>query len=213
MVQDYTHISIILDRTGSMQTIRDDVIRGFNTFLSEQQRQGGNATLTLVQFDSQNPYEVIHHFKPIKDVPKLDRKTYVPRASTPLYDTIGRGINDLEQSLARLAAEGAPSKVMMVIITDGYENASQEFTRAQVAKMIREKQEKDRWEFIFLSATLESMQDVQQMGVSDDTSLIFASSSEGQQRMWTSLSRQTSKYRSGEKKKFSFDEEDRQDTE
>lgn len=213
MLRDYTHISIILDRTGSMASIRDDVIGGFNTFLAEQKQQGGKATLTLVQFDSQDPYEVVHHFRPLETVPELDRHTYVPRASTPLYDAIGRGITDLEQSLARLQAEGAPSKVMMVIITDGYENASQEFTRDQVAKMIQEKQNQDGWQFIFLSAAWESMQDVQSMGVSDDVCLAFVADAPGQEKMWASLSKQTSKYRKGEKKKFSFDEEDRQDTE
>jgi hypothetical protein len=83
MKDGYTHISIILDRTGSMESIRDDTIGGFNTFLEEQKKQPGMATLTLVQFDSQDSYEVIHDFKPVDEILPLTRETYVPRASTP----------------------------------------------------------------------------------------------------------------------------------
>ena len=79
MRQDYTHLAVILDRTGSMESIRDDTIGGFNAFLEEQQQQPGYATLTLVQFDTQDPYEVIHRLRPINEIPKLTRATYVPR--------------------------------------------------------------------------------------------------------------------------------------
>jgi hypothetical protein len=110
MKDDYTHISVILDRTGSMQTIRDDTIGGFNAFLEDQKKQPGQATLTLVQFDSEDPYEVIHDFKPIADIPPLTRETFVPRASTPLLDAMGRGINDLEKRIADLPEQNGRRK-------------------------------------------------------------------------------------------------------
>jgi hypothetical protein len=93
-----SHIAVILDRTGSMADIRDDVIGGFNTFLLDQQAQPTPATLTLVQFDSEDPYEIVQPVAPIHQARPLTRATYVPRASTPLYDAIGRGIVDLEAS-------------------------------------------------------------------------------------------------------------------
>src|ERR1035438_2609360 len=105
MKQDYTHITVILDRTGSMESIRDDTIGGFNTFLEQQKAEPGMATLTLVQFDTQDPYEVIHRFKRIQEVPALTRETFVPRASTPLLDALGRGINDLEAGIGQLKEE------------------------------------------------------------------------------------------------------------
>jgi len=141
MRQDYTHIAVILDRTGSMAVIRDDTIGGFNTFLQQQKAEPGSATLTLVQFDSQDPYqdpyEVIHRFKPIAEVPELTRETYVPRASTPLLDAMGRGIIDLEKSLSELSEADRPAKVVMVVVTDGQENASREFRKEQIEKMIQ----------------------------------------------------------------------------
>ena len=136
MKNDYTHLTVILDRTGSMESIRDDTIGGFNSFLEEQQKLPGQATITLVQFDSQDPYEVICRFTPALEVPKLNREMYVPRAQTPLLDAIGRGVNDLEASLAKLADNARPSKVVLAIVTDGQENASREFTRVQIVKMM-----------------------------------------------------------------------------
>src|SRR4030095_16541051 len=103
MKDGYTHISVILDRTGSMESIRDDTIGGFNAFLNARKAEPGSATLTLVQFDSQDPYEIVHQFKPLADVPELTRQTFVPRANTPLLDAIGRGVNDLEKNLADMA--------------------------------------------------------------------------------------------------------------
>lgn len=95
-MKDQSHITVILDRTGSMMEIRDDVIGGFNAFLAEQQAASTPATFTLVQFDSQDPYEVLHHDRPIAEVTPLTPEQYLPRASTPLYDAMGRGILDLE---------------------------------------------------------------------------------------------------------------------
>src|SRR6185436_3857887 len=99
MKNDYTHISIILDRSGSMASIRDDTIGGLNSFLRDQKGQPGTATLTLVQFDTQDPYEVIQHFTPIDEVPQLTRESFVPRGGTPLLDALGRGVNDLDETL------------------------------------------------------------------------------------------------------------------
>ena len=192
-----------------MESIRDDTIGGFNTFLKEQKAQPGRATLTLVQFDSQDPYEVIHRFKPIKDVPGLTRETYVPRASTPLPDAMGRGINDLENSLAKLKEEDRPSQVMMVIITDGQENSSREFRKDQIEKMIKEKTDKDNWQFVFLSADLAAIDDAISMGIHADAVMLFEKNSMGSSEMWASLSGQTADYRSARKQKFGFDQEDR----
>ncbi len=210
MNQDYTHITVILDRTGSMESIRDDVIGGFNAFLHEQKQQAGKATLTLVQFDTQDPYEVVHHWREIKTVPELNKKTYVPRASTPLYDAIGRGINDLEASIGKLPESVRPSQVMMVIITDGQENSSKEFTKDKVTQMIAEKQKKHDWQFVFLSADLEAMNEARNLGFSENASLFFEKSDAGSAKAFHSLSKRTAEYRSRKKKQFGFDATDLQ---
>ncbi len=210
MKPDYTHIAVILDRTGSMEAIRDDTIGGFNAFLQQQKAEPGTATLTLVQFDSQDPYEVIHHFKPIAEVLELTRETYVPRASTPLLDALGRGINDLEQSLSQLGQADRPAKVVMVVVTDGQENASREFRKEQIEEMIKEKTEKEGWQFVFLSADLAAIKDAHAVGFASSASLFYQKSGLGSKGAWTSLSRRTSDYRSQRLEEFAFLEEDQQ---
>jgi len=205
-----THITIILDRTGSMEIIRDDVIGGFNTFLENQQKEEDIATLTLVQFDSQDPYEVIHEYKPIAKIPKLSRETYVPRASTPLLDAMGRGINDLEKNLADMKKNERPGKVVMVIITDGQENSSVEFKKDQIVRMIRDKQEKNKWQFVFLSADLDAISDAEGYGFKNRAMMAFDSSSAGVHDAFASLSQSISSYRSDLLEDVGFDEKDRE---
>jgi Mg-chelatase subunit ChlD len=209
MKQDHTHITVILDRSGSMEAILEDIIGGFNTFLRQQQAEQGTATLTLVQFDSQAPYEVIHGFKPIGEIPPLTRETYVPRASTPLLDTLGRGIIDLERNLAGLADAARPTKVVMIVVTDGQENSSQEFSRVQVEMMIKDKTAKNDWQFVFVSADLAAIGDAAAVGIAPDSTLLFEKSGEGSAKVWNSLSARTSDYRSSRKQKMEFEEEDR----
>lgn len=166
------------------------------------------ATLTLVQFDSEDPYEVIHDFKLISAVPKLTRKTYVPRAMTPLLDAIGRGINDLEQNLAVMPKKEKPAHVVMLVVTDGQENDSQEFTREQITKMINKKQE-DGWKFIFLSADLDAIDDAIAHGVRAMSAMSYDKDEAGVAAAWSSTSKQYGNLRSGRVENVVFDEFDR----
>lgn len=206
---DYTHIAVILDRSGSMESIREDIIGGFNSFVQDQQKQPGTATLTLVQFDTQDPYEIVHRFKPIEAIPTLTQETYVPRGSTPLLDALGRGINDLRKTNADMGKEESPSKVVVVIITDGQENSSREFSRDQVVKMIKERSDKDDWQFVFLSADLAAIGDAMSYGIPADAALLFDKSRTGTVGALASLSARISDYRTGKKKKMGFDPKDR----
>jgi len=209
MKDNYTHISVILDRTGSMESIRDDTIGGFNAFLNAQKADPGLASLTLVQFDSQDPYEIVHQFKPLTEVPELTRETFVPRASTPLLDAIGRGINDLEKSLADITENERPSRVVMVLITDGQENASREFRKDQIEKMIKEKQEKAAWQFVFLSADLAAIGDALATGMRPAAVMAHEKDGHGTSAAWAALSRSISDYRRGNKEDVTFTDEDR----
>lgn len=207
---EYTHISVILDRTGSMESIRDDTIGGFNAFLQEQKQQEfGMATLTLVQFDSQDPYEVIHQFIPIQTVSEMTRQTYVPRAATPLLDAIGRGINDLEQRLAAMEPSQKPARVVFVIITDGQENSSREFLKYQIVKMLQEKQEHEGWQCVFLSADLDSINDALSYGFQAEATMSYDKSEKGAASVWASLSAKIANYRGAKATNVIFTEDDR----
>jgi hypothetical protein len=178
-----------------MEIIRDDTIGGFNTFLKEQKALPGKATLSLVQFDSQDPYEVVHNFKDIQEVPELTRDTFVPRACTPLLDAIGRSINDVASALA--VKTDKPEKVVIVIITDGQENASMEFRKDQIEKMVKEKQDTDKWQFVFLSADLASIGDAMALGFNAASTMAYDQDKHGVKSMYSSISHSVASYRTG----------------
>lgn len=206
---DYTHITILLDRTGSMESIRNDIIDGFNDFLETQKEESTHATITLIQFDSVEPYQVVYAYQPIAAAPKLSRKNYIPRGNTPLFDAMGRGIIDLGKQLAAMKKKGCPDKVIFVVVTDGRENASLEFTKEEVRKLVKVKSEKWNWQFVFLSADLDAMQDGSAMGIDSASSLLFQKTAEGNKAAWRSLSERTVDYRAARRKKMDFDPEDR----
>ena len=203
-----SHITVILDRTGSMQDIRDDVVGGFNAFLAEQQTAPGPTTFTLVQFDSQDPYEVLHAARDIAHVTPLTLEQYVPRASTPLYDAMGRGIVDLEATLAKMPEDDRASKVIFVVVTDGAENASREFDRAAVMKLIEAKKAAG-WDFVFLSADMSSFDDAGAMGIDHGARLAFSKSKRGNDSAWQAASKKVRARVVGEADSVVFDEEDR----
>ena len=203
-----SHITVILDRTGSMDSIREDVVGGFNAFLAQQQAAPEQATFTLVQFDSQDPYEVLHAAADIATVQPLSLEQYVPRASTPLYDAMGRGILDLEASLAARTEAERPGKVIFVVVTDGLENASREFDRARVTALIEAKKQLD-WEFVFLSADLDAFHDAGRIGVDHASRVMFSKSKQGNDRAWALASMKIRDVRSGVAEKVVFDDDER----
>lgn len=209
MKDNYTHITVILDRSGSMESIREDMIGGFNAFLKEQQGADGVATLTLVQFDTQAPYEVVHSFKLIQAVRPLTAATYVPRGGTPLLDALGRGINDLDATLARMGENDRPAKVVFVIVTDGMENASREFSRNQIARMIAEKQEVAGWNLVFLSADLAAIEEAEGMNVLYQRAMAFDKTAQGSKDAFQSVSANVARMRRGEAPNAAFSPEDR----
>lgn len=194
---DRTHICMILDRTGSMESIKQDTIGGFNSYIAAQKSLPTPATFTLVQFDSQDPFEVIHKFTDIQMVADLTGQTYMPRASTPLYDAVGRGINDLKAGLGALPEALRPKKIVMVIVTDGQENASREFTGAQVRKMIAEAKEAG-WQFVFLSADESAISDSSSLNIDASNAAFFKKSTAGANEMWERVANRSVAFRRSE---------------
>lgn len=163
-----TEIVVVLDRSGSMGSIKDDAIGGFNHFLTEQQKLPGKAWMTLVQFDDE--YETVHDHVKICDVPKLTNETYQPRSCTALLDAIGRTI---------VKADALESKqVSFVILTDGLENVSKEYNRSQIFDMIKERKDKG-WLVIFLAANQDAIASGSNMGISHGQALTFANTGKG----------------------------------
>lgn len=175
-------ITIVLDRSGSMNSIKDDTIGGFNTFLEEQKKLNDDDLLTLVQFD--NEYEIIHNAVPLKEIEPLTNKTFIPRGSTALLDALGRTINSTGARLAAMKEEDRPDKVIFVIITDGHENASREFKHENVMEMINHQSEKYSWDFIYLGANQDAIDVGTKLGIGAGSSMTYASTSVGTHAGW-----------------------------
>ena len=213
MKQDKADITIILDRTGSMEPIRDDTIGGFNRFVEDQKLGPGECLMTLVQFDSQEPFEMVYRAVSVKDVKPITRETYVPRAATPLLDAIGRGINDTGKRLSEVEEAERPGKVIFVVITDGLENASKEFKKATIKEMVERQREVYKWEFVFLGANMDAIQEGQAMGMAAAASLTVTPDAAGAKAAYASLGRATTAYRAGAAQNMAWSEEDRKQQE
>lgn len=160
MRNDLTDITLIVDRSGSMQACLSDAQGGINTFIEEQKKADGDALLTLIQFDTE--YEFVHQGKPIQET---DGYTLVPRGMTALLDAVGRGINSTGERLASISEEERPGCVVVAIVTDGHENSSKEFKRDQIRQMIEEQQNKWKWNFTFLGADQNAFDEGVSMGI------------------------------------------------
>ena len=163
MNKNYTEIAFILDRSGSMKSCQDAAIEGFNRFLGEQQQAKGLAKLTLVLFDDE--YLVPAQSLPVAEIVPLTRETYVPRNTTALLDAIGRTIDDLGTRLVEIPDADRPGQVIVTILTDGLENASQTFTWKDVAAKIKHQTEAYKWTFLFLGANQDAIATAAQMNI------------------------------------------------
>ena len=166
MKNNLTDITFLLDRTGSMSSIASDVVGGVNTFIEKQKAAPGEALFTLIQFDSLDPHEVIHNAKPIHGVPEMQQNDFVPRSTTPLLDALGMAIAKTGERLSKVSEQDRPGKVIFVVFTDGYENASKEYKKEKIAEMVKHQTEKYQWDFIFLGAGIDAFAEAGQIGVS-----------------------------------------------
>ena len=160
MRNELTDITMIVDRSGSMASIKSDAEGGINTFVELQKQEPGEALLTLVQFDTH--YEFVHSGIPIKQVPAF---TLVPRGGTALLDAVGRAINETGARLAAMDEAQRPGLVVVVIVTDGEENSSCEFRREQIRAMIELQQTVYKWQFTFLAANQDAFAEGASLGI------------------------------------------------
>lgn len=165
---NYTHIAVLLDRSGSMQTIKDDTEGGFDAFIGEQRKNPGRCDVTLAQFD--NTYEEVYIAEPLAAVPPLDLQ---PRGGTALLDGIGRLINTTGSRLADMPEDDRPGAVIVVIMTDGMENSSQEFALPVINKMITEQTERYGWTFVYLGANQDAISVADGLGVAPGMAMTY----------------------------------------
>ena len=163
MRKDLTDITLVVDRSGSMQSIRDDAEGGVNALIQDQAEQPGEAIITLVEFDTE--YDFV-----LQGVPARDVRPYrlVPRGSTALLDAVGRAINETGARLAAMPEADRPGLVVFVVVTDGHENSSRELTKDQVREMVEHQQSVYKWQFTFLGADADAFAEAGGIGIDRD---------------------------------------------
>ena len=177
MKKGLTELVFILDRSGSMAGLESDTIGGFNSMLKRQKEVEGEAVVTTVLFDDQ--YELLHDRIAMEDIRPLTGEQYYVRGCTALLDAIGRTIQKIANVQKYMASGQRAEKVIVVITTDGLENASREYSRERVCRMIEEEQEKHGWEFLFLGANMDAVSEGARLGIRADRAVTYECSSAG----------------------------------
>lgn len=200
---DYTHIAVIADRSGSMYTIQDDMNNGLKTFLEEQNLFPGKLLVDLTTFDSTVDRVLLGG-----SVEDVVHPIIQPRGMTALLDGIGVTVTSLGERLASMAEADRPGKVIVMIVTDGGENSSTEYTNERIKELVTTQREKYQWEFIFLGANIDSFSVAGSWGIPAGSTINYTASSTGANSVMNVASMYVTRSRTGTATAFTDEERD-----
>ena len=193
MKKELVELVFILDKSGSMAGLESDTIGGYNSMLAKQQAADGECRITTVLFD--HNYELLHDRADIHAVSPITDKEYYVGGMTALLDAVGLTISKIVRAQKSVAKEQRAEKVMFVIITDGYENASKEYSSDKVKKMIERQKTVYDWEFVFLGANIDAVETASSLGISADRAVDYLADSQGTQLSYQAMSDAVLAYR------------------
>lgn len=195
MRNNETKIIFILDRSGSMCGLEQETIGGFNSLIEKQKGEDGKAFVTTVLFDTE--MDIIHNHKCINDISRLTSKQYYPRGATALLDAVGSTILNEKRRIDK--KESTPSRTLVIITTDGYENASKEFTYQDIKTLITKQKEIYDWEFLFLGANIDSEIEASKFGICKERTVNYHADRKGMKVHYDELAKTVSHYRTHNK--------------
>ena len=161
-----SELVFLLDRSGSMAGLESDTVGGFNAMIRKQKQEDGVCFVSTILFDNES--KVLHDRVPLADVPTMTEREYTVRGCTALLDALGDAIQHIANIHKYARREDVPARTLFVITTDGMENASHRYTYDKVRRMIEKEKEKYGWEFIFLGANIDALQEAARFGISAD---------------------------------------------
>lgn len=193
MKTDLTELVFILDRSGSMSGLEGDTIGGYSSMLNKQKEVEGDCRITTVLFDHE--YELLHDRIDIKAVSALTESDYYVRGTTALLDAIGITINKIATVQKNTSEDFRADKVMVVIITDGAENSSREYSAEKVKALIEAQKEKYGWEFVFLGANIDAVKTAGQFGINADRAADYLADGEGTKLNYSTMAKAVTEFR------------------
>jgi hypothetical protein len=198
-----TLVAALLDRSGSMADCKRATETGFDELIAKQRSQPGDVIVTLSMFDDE--YENVYANRPIADVEPLD---LLPRNMTAMLDAIGRFVTEVGEHLAELDEAARPGTVICLIMTDGYENASEVWSWEAVKALITQQRQKYDWQFIFLGANIDALAVGSQIGVPTSSAMTFSPVPDAVESAWASSSEVVSQVRRRRPRGFTGEERD-----
>lgn len=208
MKQNLVEVVFIMDRSGSMYPLQQDSIGGFNAMLSKQQQEEGTAYVTTFLFNQRS--EILHDRIDIKDVKPLTLNDYQVGGCTALYDCLGEAIKHIDMVHKYIKDDDKPEKVIFIITTDGYENASHKYRQKQIKKMIQDKTKKG-WEFIYLAANIDAASTADEIGIEESRTCNYHHDAFGVENVYASVSEAIVQCRRSKKLSESWCDQVRQD--
>ena len=201
MKKGLTEIVLVLDKSGSMSSIKKDTIGSTNEFIKGQKQEDGEANMSLVLFDT--TYNLMYQSINIQSAAELNESTYVPNGGTSLYDSVGLSMKMMKKRIEELPEEERPEKVIFAILTDGEENSSRivnnegirKYTKEKIFEKVTKHQEDDGWVFIYLGANQDAMQVGHEMGVYANNTVSYEANTRGMTATMDSVNKFTKSYR------------------
>ena len=197
---NYTHLLAVVDRSGSMgvNNVHIEMTNALNEFFADQAKGDGKVLVDYVQFD--DTYEVV-----FSDTPIADAKAVIePRSMTALLDAIGKSVTDLGTKFAAMSEDERPGQVLVVVVTDGHENSSREFTSEQIKELVKNQTDKWNWNFTFLGANMDAVDVAGGYGFAAGSTMTYNTANVGQ--TVSALSAYTSRVRSRGSSEFTPEE-------
>lgn len=193
MPESITHVLMVIDKSGSMHPLADDVRGGFNTYLDDLTRDDSTYSVTVTLFDT--TCTSLCTDTPIAAVPRLTGDSYDPHGWTALLDAVGRTIHTFEQRVPTL---GDNDRVILVVQTDGQENSSRQYSYQQIADLIRDREKTGRWNCVYLGQHADAWGQASAMGFSQGSTISVSHTMAGTSASYTGLSRSTRSYAGGQ---------------